>query len=656
MRNSHGITACIDRFSPVVSHPPVDSAVHNRYLDSDMQTPQNDHNGDEPRNNGNSPFPFGNGKFKLNPFMIGILLLFLVPGIMNFVMRDAGSNRISYSRFRALVQEDAVSQVTVTEETIQGMSDIGPFVTYYPSFGDNQLMALLEANNVVVETKPPQDFSILGILFNLLPLVLLIWIGTRMFKGMNSQGKNIFSVGQNKARLYEKTKESTKFSDVAGLESAKEEINEVVDYLKSPDRYTAMGAKIPRGILLVGPPGTGKTLIARAIAGEADVPFYHISGSDFMEMFVGVGASRVRNLFADAKKNAPSIIFIDELDSVGRHRGAGLGGGHDEREQTLNQMLSELDGFEKNDSTIVLAATNRPDILDPALLRPGRFDRRITIGLPSMKDRIQILQIHAAKKPLGEDIDMEKIAQGTPGFSGAELENLLNESAILAARKREPKISMSMIEEARDKVMMGLERRNLTITQEEKKVIAYHEAGHAVTAAALPNTDPVVKVSVIPRDYAMGVTVQMPKEEKYIYDKGFLSDRISVLLGGRSAEMLIFGRESSGAANDLKEASKLARRMVTEWGMGETLGLLTANQDHTNVFLGEQISQGKEFSEDTMREIDKEIRTLLKSAYESTNVLLARFKSALEQVAERLLTEEQISGEEVIRIVNEVAG
>ncbi len=620
-----------------------------------MQTPQNDRNGDNPDNNGNSPFQFGNGRFKFNPFLIGILLLFLVPGILNFFMRDMGSNRISYSRFRAMVQEDAVSQVTVTGQTIQGMSDIGPFTTYYPSFGDQELMSLLENNNVVVETKPPQDYSFFTILLNLLPLFLIIWIGMRMFRGMNSQGRNIFSVGQNKAKLYEKSKQSVRFNDVAGLESAKEEIQEVVDYLKSPDRYSSMGAKIPRGILLVGPPGTGKTLIARAIAGEADVPFYHISGSDFMEMFVGVGASRVRNLFADAKKNSPSIIFIDELDSVGRHRGAGLGGGHDEREQTLNQMLSELDGFEKNDSTIVLAATNRPDILDPALLRPGRFDRRITIGLPSMKDRMEILKIHADKKPLADDIDFEKIAQGTPGFSGAELENLLNEAAILAARRREKKILMPMIEEARDKVMMGLERRNLTITPEEKKIIAYHEAGHAVTAAALPNTDPLVKVTVIPRDYAMGVTVQMPKEERYIYDKGYLSDRIKVLLGGRSAEMLMFGKESSGAANDLKEASKLARRMVTEWGMGETLGLLTANQDHTNVFLGEQIAQGKEFSEDTMREVDTEIRTLLTKAYDATNDILDKFRSALEQVAERLLEEEQISGEEVIKIVKEAA-
>ena len=597
----------------------------------------------------------GNGKFKINPFVIGILLLFLIPSVISFVGRDNSGNQISYSRFRAMVQEGAVTQVTVSEQTIEGMSNIGTFTTYYPSFGDEELMAMLESHNVVVNTKPPQDFSLLSIILNLLPLVLLVWIGMRMFRGMNSQGKGIFSVGQNKARLYEKSKEAVRFDDVAGLESAKEEIQEVVDYLKSPDRYSAMGAKIPRGILLVGPPGTGKTLIARAIAGEADVPFYHISGSDFMEMFVGVGASRVRNLFADAKKNSPSIIFIDELDSVGRHRGAGLGGGHDEREQTLNQMLSELDGFEKNDSTIVLAATNRPDILDPALLRPGRFDRRITIGLPSTKDRVKILEIHAKSKPLVPGIDLEKIAQGTPGFSGAELENLLNESAILAARRRVKEISLELVEEARDKVMMGLERRNLSVTETEKKVIAYHEAGHAVTAAALPNTDPVVKVTVIPRDYAMGVTVQMPKDEKYIYDKGYLTDRISVLLGGRSAEMLIFGKETSGAANDLKEASKLARRMVTEWGMGETLQLLTANQDHTNVFLGEQISQGREFSESTMSEVDREIRTLLMDAYESTNKLLKKFKAALDQVAEKLLSEEQISGDEVVRIVNEVA-
>ncbi len=620
-----------------------------------MQTPENDRNGKDKENNGNFPFPFGNGKFRFNPFIAGILLLLLIPSVISIFGRGGADNQISYSRFRTMVQEGAVTQVTIKGQTIEGMGNIGAFTTYYPSFGDEELMSLLESNNVNVNTEPPQEFSFLSILINLLPIVLLVWIGMRMFRGMNSQGRNIFNVGQNKAKLYEKSKQSVRFDDVAGLESAKEEIQEVVDYLKSPERYAAMGAKIPRGILLVGPPGTGKTLIARAIAGEADVPFYHISGSDFMEMFVGVGASRVRSLFADAKKNSPSIIFIDELDSVGRHRGAGLGGGHDEREQTLNQMLSELDGFEKNDSTIVLAATNRPDILDPALLRPGRFDRRITIGLPSTKDRTQILKIHAKSKPLEGDIDLDKIAQGTPGFSGAELENLLNEAAILAARRREKTVSMALIEEARDKVMMGLERRNLSVTDEEKKVIAYHEAGHAVTAAALPNTDPVLKVTVIPRDYAMGVTVQMPKDEKYIYDKGYLSDRIKVLLGGRSAEMLIFGKETSGAANDLKEASKLARRMVTEWGMGETLQLLTANQDHTNVFLGEQISQGREFSEATMREVDKEIRNLLMSAYDATNNLLKKFQGALDQVAERLMAEEQISGEEVIRIVNEAA-
>jgi cell division protease FtsH len=514
-------------------------------------------------------------------------------------------------------------------------------------------MGLLRDNDVTIYTRPPRDdVSFLGVLFNLLPLLLLVWIGFSIYRNMRSQGRGIFNVGQNKAKLYDKTEHTkTTFDDVAGLEGAKTEVMEIVDYLKNPEAYANIGAQTPKGVLLVGPPGTGKTLVARAIAGEAEAPFFSMSGSDFMEMFVGVGASRVRSLFQDAKKKAPSIIFIDELDSIGRHRGAGLGGGHDEREQTLNQLLSELDGFEPNESTIVLAATNRPDILDPALLRPGRFDRRVIINLPTVKDREEILHIHARKRPMDDDVDLHEVAQGTPGFSGADLQNLLNEAAILAARAKKKKISMDDITEARDKVILGLERRNVTMSDEEKKVVAFHESGHAVVAAMLPNTDPLYKVTIIPRDKAMGVTMQLPEGDRHLYSKEYLQDRLSVMLAGRACEDLIFDSITTGAENDFRESTKLARQMVSAWGMSEKLGPLASAGEQRNVFLGEELSRGREFSEHTAQIIDDEIQRFLNEAYERAKSTLDKNRDGLEKLANTLIEREQLAADEVLEIL-----
>jgi cell division protease FtsH len=597
-----------------------------------------------------------------NLFRYGIfflILLFFLPTLINLFFSGAGGNRISYSRFKDLLKNGNITEITISGEKINGrlkdssMPGVAAteFVTFIPSVGDDELLPLLDENNVVVNTEPVQNISVLGVILNILPYLLFIWIGFTIYRNFRSQGQNLFNVGRSKAKLYQESKQKIGFGDVAGLESAKQEVMEIVDYLKNPDKYRKLGAETPRGILLVGPPGTGKTLIARAIAGEAGSAFYSISGSDFMEMFVGVGASRVRNLFDEAKKNAPSIIFIDELDSIGRHRGAGLGGGHDEREQTLNQMLSELDGFEPNNSTVVLAATNRPDILDPALLRPGRFDRQITVGMPSVKDREQILKIHARNKPLAPNVDLLNIAQGTPGFSGADLRNLLNEAALLAARNNLTQVHQSEIDEARDKVLMGLERKNLVITEDERKIIAYHESGHALIAALLPQTDPLHKVSIIPRDRAMGVTQQLPKDDKYIYSREYLNDRITVMLGGRAAEIIIFNSLTSGAANDLKEATKLARQMVTDWGMSEKFGSISLGSDRQNVFLGEEMTRQKHISDETAREIDEEIKKLLDSLHKKAVDMLTENKKMLDALSTELQEKEQLSGKDVLDLI-----
>ena len=582
------------------------------------------------------------------------------------------ATEVSYSTFRQHVQDGNVSQVIVEQEQIQGRLkepatkevegeeefEYTEFVTFLPSFGDEQLLSLLEDNDVQIETRPQGGVSWWVILLNGLPFLLLLGVGYLFYRQMRGQGQGIFSalnMRQSGAQLYERGKERTTFDDVAGLQSPKAELQEIVKFLKEPQFFQRLGGEVPRGVLLVGPPGTGKTLLARAVAGEAEVPFFSITGSNFMEMLVGVGASRVRDLFDEAKKASPSIVFIDELDSIGRRRGAGLGGGHDEREQTLNQLLSEMDGFAPNEGVIVMAATNRPDILDPALLRPGRFDRRITVDLPTMQDRLAILKIHSRNKPLAEDseqaVDLERIARGTPGFSGADLENLLNEAALLAARKGKDRIEAEDIEEARDKVLMGLERENLGLTDEEMQLLAHHEGGHAIVAAVLPHADPIHKVTIVPRGRAMGVTQQLPERDRYVYRREYMLDRLAVMMGGRAAEQLIFDTATSGAENDLKQATQLARRMVLDWGMSPKLNHIALGGRSEQVFLGQEIAQRREYSEATAREVDQEIQAILDEAYERAASTLRERREALASLVEILLEEEEIPGKRVLALV-----
>ncbi len=580
---------------------------------------------------------------------------------------DTGGDgaRISYSEFRGYVEEGRVDRITVTGQEITGVltdsatttspeggvTTFRNFRTFMPSFGGEQLLEQLEERGVTVQAEPESDFSWWQILLNVLPFLLLIWLGYIFISRMRGQGQNIFSMGKSRAQLYDRSKERTTFDDVAGATGPKTELKEVIQFLKDPERFQRLGGEIPRGVLLVGPPGTGKTLLARAVAGEADVPFYSISGSDFMEMLVGVGASRVRNLFEESKENSPAIIFIDELDSIGRRRGAGLGGGHDEREQTLNQLLSEMDGFEPNESVIVMAATNRPDILDKALLRPGRFDRQITVDLPTLPHREEILELHAREKPLAADVDLEEIARGTPGFSGADLKNLLNEAALLAAREDKDVIESADIEEARDKVLMGLEREGTILTDEEKEMVAYHEAGHAVLAAVLPHSDPIHKVTIVPRGKAMGVTQQLPEREKYIYAREYMLDRLAVMMGGRAAETLVFDTATSGAENDLKQSTQLARKMVMDWGMSDQLGNMALGGQSDEVFLGQDIARRKEFSEDTAREVDQEIKDLLDDAFRRATETLVERREGLDELARVLVQEEEVAGERVLEIL-----
>ncbi len=573
---------------------------------------------------------------------------------------------IPYSEFRALVADGMVERVVVKGSEIRGeLSEevertvpeaeepvvFDRLITHVPSFGDDELLARLEAQGVEVRTEPESDFSWWLILIYLLPVALIVLLFIFLYRGMQSQGQKMMSIGKSRARAYERTEEATTFDDVAGQEGAKQELEELVAFLKDPTRFERLGGEIPRGFLLVGPPGTGKTLTARAVAGEAGVPFFHMSGSDFMEMLVGVGASRVRNLFEEAKEAAPAIIFIDELDSVGRKRGAGLGGGHDEREQTLNQLLSEMDGFEPNQGVVLLAATNRPDILDPALLRPGRFDRRVTMDLPTRSDREDILRIHARHKPLAQDVDLEAVAGGTPGFSGADLRNLLNEAALLAARKDKSEITAGEIDEARDKIMMGLERQGVVLTDEERKLLAYHEAGHAVAAALLPGADPVHKVSIIPRGRAMGVTQQMPDRDRYLYSRTFLRNQLVILLAGRAAEELVLDTMTSGAEDDLRRASQLARKMVLSWGMSDTFGRIAQGSSQDQVFLGGEITQRREFSDSTSREADKEVRDIVEEAFRRARTLLEEHRDGLDSLAEALLTDEEVSGKRVLELL-----
>jgi cell division protease FtsH len=573
---------------------------------------------------------------------------------------------MSYTGFKKSVDEGNVAEITVkgseitgkfkaavkgkTRSTFFGKKETPKyeyFQTILPSFQDPELMNLLEKKNVTIKAESKQRSGLWTLVVSVLPWILII--GFFVYTGKKFQeraGGGIFGFGKSKAKLYTKAMSNVTFQDVAGLANAKKELQEVVDYLKEPSKFRSLGGQLPRGILLVGPPGVGKTLMARAIAGEADVPFYSISGSEFIEMFVGVGASRVRDMFTNAKKDSPSIIFIDELDSIGRVRGTGLGGGHDEREQTLNQILSEMDGFSAHESVIVIAATNRPDVLDPALIRPGRFDRQITVELPQRRARKEILQVHTREVPLAEDVDLDEVAGMTAGFSGADLKNLVNEAALLATRKEKTKVDAKDFDEARDKIIMGIEREDV-IKDEEKKVIAYHEGGHALVARLLPGADPLEKVTIIPRGRSLGATEQIPEEDRHNFSRSYLLNRIAIMLGGRAAEKVVFDDITSGAGDDLKKATQLARRMVCQWGMSDKVGPVTFRQGETHPFLGREIAEQKDFSEETARLIDEEVRGIVQGMEEKAGEILESNRDKLDALAEGLLEHETLSREEI---------
>lgn len=589
------------------------------------------------------------------------LLLWLILGTVltslfsQFQIGDQ-KNEITYSQFIQSVKQGDVSRVTISGNNIDGVGAGGEvFSTYSP--GDLGLMGDLLNNGVSVEAKPPEkDGFFKQLLISLAPILLLIGVILYTMKGAGGSmgGRNPMSFGKSKARLITKDESNITFDDVAGVDEAKEDVAELVDFLSDPGKFTKVGGKIPKGVLMVGPPGTGKTLLAKAIAGEADVPFFFISGSDFVEMFVGVGASRVRDMFEQAKKNAPCIIFIDEIDAVGRQRGAGMGGGHDEREQTLNQMLVEMDGFEGNEGIIVIAATNRPDVLDPALLRPGRFDRQVMVGLPDINGRDAILQVHMRKLPIAKNVKSANIAKGTPGFSGADLANLCNEAALLAASKGKNLVGMQEFEKAKDKIMMGSERKTLAMDESEKEMTAYHEAGHAIVGRLMPEHDPVYKVSIIPRGRALGVTMFLPEKDAYSISKRKLNSQVASLFGGRIAEELIYGADAvtTGASNDIERATEIVHKMVKLWGMSEVMGPMAYGEDEGEVFLGRQVTKHKHISDDTFNSIDKEIRKVIDGNYKIATKLLKENIDILHSMAKALIEFETIDKEQIDDLMN----
>ncbi|MDD5007087.1 MAG: ATP-dependent zinc metalloprotease FtsH [Syntrophorhabdaceae bacterium] len=560
---------------------------------------------------------------------------------------------VVYSDFIDAIKANKVSSVTIQGRNIIGAYKDGKeFKSYAPE--DQELMKVLRDYSVRITAKPDEESGFWQSIFvSWLPMLLLIGVWIFFMRQMQAGGGKAMAFGKSKARLFTGKENKVTFHDVAGIDEAKEELQEVIDFLVDPKRFTKLGGRIPKGVLLVGPPGTGKTLLARAIAGEADVPFFNISGSDFVEMFVGVGASRVRDLFNQGKKNAPCIIFIDEIDAVGRHRGAGLGGGHDEREQTLNQLLVEMDGFESNEGVIVMSATNRPDVLDPALLRPGRFDRQIVVSTPDVKGREAILKVHTRKTVVSDDVDLSIIARGTPGFSGADLENLVNEAALIAARRAKKSIENDDFEHAKDKVLMGVERRSMIIPLEERRNAAYHEAGHALVARMIPGSDPIHKVTIIPRGRALGITQQLPIDERHTYPKEYLLNNITILLGGRAAEELIFNHSTTGAGNDIERATAIARKMVCEWGMSEKLGPLNYGKNEEHIFLGKEIGRQRDFSESTAQEIDEELQSMVRGCYERARGLLSGNMNALHAIAGKLLEKEALDGQEIDVIIRE---
>ncbi|WP_457573959.1 ATP-dependent zinc metalloprotease FtsH [Desulfolithobacter sp.] len=584
--------------------------------------------------------------------VIGLTMILL----FNLFNKPQGQQTaMTYSEFWSSVENGAINKVTIQGEKIYGISGDGrPFVTVVPP--DLELIPMLRKSGVDITVKEPERESLwMSIFISWFPMLLLIGVWIFFMRQMQMGGKGgALSFGKTRAKLQGEGEVNVTFKDVAGIDEAKEELEEIIDFLRDPQKFTKLGGRIPKGVLLAGPPGTGKTLLAKAIAGEAGVPFFTISGSDFVEMFVGVGASRVRDLFNQGKKHAPCIIFIDEIDAVGRHRGAGLGGGHDEREQTLNQLLVEMDGFEANEGVIIIAATNRPDVLDPALLRPGRFDRQVVVPIPDIKGREKILEIYGRKTKMAANVDFAVIARGTPGFSGADLENLINEAALMAARAGEEEISMERLEQAKDKIMMGAERKSMIISEKEKEVTAYHEAGHALVARLLPDTDPIHKVTIIPRGRALGLTMQLPLDEKYTHSKKYLLNSIAILFGGRMAEKLVFDEITTGAGNDLERATELARKMVCEWGMSDELGPLTYGKKEEQIFLGREIAQHRDYSESTAKKIDEAVKKIILEASSKVELLLQENVDILKAVARELLEKETIMLEDIDRIINEI--
>jgi len=589
------------------------------------------------------------------------LILWIVIGVVlmsvfnNFSPRTTPSQRVEYSQFISDVKQGRVQRVIIEDRYIRGILQNGErFSTYNP--GDPGLFGDLLANSVIIDARPPEQQSVLMQMFiSWFPMLLLIGVWIFFMRQMQggAGGRGALSFGKSRARMLNEDQVKVTFADVAGVEEAKEEVGELVEFLRDPSKFQKLGGKIPRGVLMVGPPGTGKTLLAKAIAGEAKVPFFTISGSDFVEMFVGVGASRVRDMFEQAKKYAPCIIFIDEIDAVGRHRGAGLGGGHDEREQTLNQLLVEMDGFEGSEGVIVIAATNRPDVLDPALLRPGRFDRQVVVPLPDVRGREQILCVHMRRVPLADDVQPSIIARGSPGFSGADLANLVNEAALFAARVNKKHVEMEDFEKAKDKIMMGAERRSMVMSEEEKKLTAYHESGHAIIGRLVPAHDPVYKVSIIPRGRALGVTMFLPEEDRYSFSKQRLESQIASLFGGRLAEKIIFGADfvTTGASNDIQRATEIARNMVTRWGFSERLGPLTYLEDEGEVFLGHAVTQHKMVSDETAHIIDEEIRSIIDRNFQLAEKLLTENLDKLQLMADALIKYETIDSEQIDEIM-----
>ena len=586
--------------------------------------------------------------------------LWLVLGLMFLLLfnlfnkQQAKEPEVIFSDFVAAAERGEVTEVTIQGRNIRGKYHNGDrFKTFAPE--DPDLVKLLREKGVKIAAKPEDgDPWYMMVLVQWFPMLLLIGVWIFFMRQMQVGGGKAMSFGKSRAKLLSENTQKVTFNDVSGIDEAKEELEEIIAFLKDPKKFTKLGGRIPKGVLLVGAPGTGKTLLARAIAGEAGVPFFSISGSDFVEMFVGVGASRVRDLFVQGKKNAPCIIFIDEIDAVGRHRGAGLGGGHDEREQTLNQLLVEMDGFETNEGVILIAATNRPDVLDPALLRAGRFDRRVVVPRPDIKGREGILRVHTRRVPLSEDVDLALLARGTPGFAGADLENLVNEAALLAARNNKDRVCMTDFEISKDKVMMGAERKSMIMSQEERRNTAYHEAGHALVAKLLPGADPVHKVSIIPRGMALGVTQQVPLDDRHSYTKEFILNSLTIRFGGRAAEELILGHITTGAADDIEKATDWARKMVCEWGMSDKLGPMTFGKKEEQIFLGRDFTQLQEYSEHTAGEIDTEVRRIIQESYQEAKDLLAANIDVVHKIAEVLLDKEVLDGAEIDEVIRSV--